>query len=254
MSLHLMVAGTLALRKLPHPAAAVGIAQPTSLLGGDGLAPCRLLHPAAAVDVAGGVGLVLAEDGKHHRQHDAREAHREVRPPKEVVLAAQEGGGAQDHLLLPLKPVRVVPVVDADVHDVALEELGVDHPPQLAEVGQRGRAHPHDEVLVVVHLSLVLGAAAAAEAALRGGGADGAAAAQAGDVVEVLRRVPPELRLPVRLPRDVRLIHLEALEVVAVGAVALHEEVVGVVEEAPRHQPARVDQQVLAVLLAVLAL
>eukprot|EP00976_Prorocentrum_cordatum_P062929 1176907-Prorocentrum_minimum.AAC.1 len=100
------------------------------------------------------------------------------------------------------------PVVDTNVHFVAFVQVDVDDPPQLAEVGQRRRAHPHDEVLVLVHLRLVLGSAAFAEAASGGGGPDGPPAPQPRDVVEVLRRVTPELRLAVRLPRDVRLVHL----------------------------------------------
>eukprot|EP00307_Rebecca_sp_RCC1486_P012399 CAMPEP_0119415758 /NCGR_PEP_ID=MMETSP1335-20130426/10444_1 /TAXON_ID=259385 /ORGANISM="Chrysoculter rhomboideus, Strain RCC1486" /LENGTH=361 /DNA_ID=CAMNT_0007440799 /DNA_START=77 /DNA_END=1159 /DNA_ORIENTATION=- len=177
-------------------------------------------------------------DEERERKGQADRADDDVRPAEERVLSADPRGGGEHDILVTTEGVHRVqealglvgPLVDEPIAVVLLPAVGdlelvraggqrlVDAAVELAEGGEAGGAHPHDEVLV-------LHALARASAAVH--------PRERREVVAGLVRVV-ELVGHVRRPRD------PALAQVHLGAVGL-VQFEGVVEEGPRDQPTRVD-------------
>lgn len=104
------------------------------------------------------------DDEEDDAQQEADAAHGDVGNTQEVVLAAQETRGGEDHALAAAKGVHRVIVLHLQrVHTLGEAILEASHAVvnlavEFAEGGEGSAAHPHNKVLIFV--AVVLGVVA----------------------------------------------------------------------------------------------
>ena len=93
------------------------------------------------------VHVHVQEVGRDAAGEDPRDDRHD---PQGLVLPPEPAGGAEDHELLPVVPVAVVPVRDLELQLRPRRDVLLDLPPDLPKIGHGGLPHPDQKVLVLV--------------------------------------------------------------------------------------------------------
>ena len=88
-------------------------------------------------------------DGERNGQNDAHNPHDNVRPTQEAILASKPGGRGEHYEFLAVERRDRIVIQGLDLDGISFLQISVDFAVQLLEGRQTGRAHPHNEILVV---------------------------------------------------------------------------------------------------------